>query len=146
MYEKLVENDQDLVGMIAYSIYKKHKQEFIKNYKKENNQKNPSTSKLQPFHTSCQLEFQLRKYRDESTTLVSALTNEIINLKKEEIKTILGTESKTKQFWLGVLQSLVASLIWVLIIAIIAFILWSMEHSPFDAIKSIINKENIITK
>ena len=34
LYSKLVRDDDDIIGMVAYGIYKKHKIEFIESVKK----------------------------------------------------------------------------------------------------------------
>lgn len=35
IYSKLVEDDADIIGMVAYGIYKRHKIEFIDSIRKE---------------------------------------------------------------------------------------------------------------
>jgi nitrogen fixation-related uncharacterized protein len=43
----------------------------------------------------------------------------------------------------GVSQSIVANFIWYLFFIILALYLWSLEHGPFETLKSIMDKSRI---
>lgn len=140
VYEKLVQSDKDYVGMLAYSIYKKQKQEFIKEHIINNGGDIPCVEKIKSFHDLAIQPTQIDMYRKQATSLTKELTNEIISTKKSDIKDFIDNNLKNKGFWpymLGVSQSLIANIIWLILIAIVAVILWSMEHGPFETIKSI---------
>lgn len=50
IYEKLVPDNNDIVGLIAYGIYKRKKIEFIKQYIAENDGTDPGESIIHDFH------------------------------------------------------------------------------------------------
>jgi len=140
VYEKLVQSDKDYVGMLAYSIYKKQKQEFIKEHIINNGGDSPCAEKIKGFHDIAIQPTQIDMYRKQAISLTKELTNEIISTKKTDIKDFIDSNLKNKGFWnymFGVSQSLIANIIWLILIAIVAIILWSMEHGPFETIKSI---------
>lgn len=60
IYEKLVTAEDDLVGLIAYGIYKKHKIEFITKIKEEQ-QRDPIDEECHAFFISSTTETQLGK-------------------------------------------------------------------------------------
>ena len=70
IYEKLVTSDDDLTGLIAYGIYKKHKIEFIAKIKDEES-RNPTDEECQSFFIASSTESQLKKYRDQAETILA---------------------------------------------------------------------------
>lgn len=58
IYEKLVTSGDDLVGLIAYGIYKKYKIEFITKIK-ENQGRKPTDEECQTFYAASTTESQL---------------------------------------------------------------------------------------
>jgi hypothetical protein len=143
VYEKLVETDKDYVGMLAYSIYKKQKQEYIKEYRLTHNGDRPNQEEVKNFHSLAIQPSQLEMYRKQAKDLTQGLTNAIINSKKTDIKDFIDGHLNKKGFWpymFGVSQNLVANIIWLIIVGIVAFILWSLDHGPFEVLKEIINR------
>ena len=49
IYDKLVTDDADIAGAIAYSLYKKEKQAFIENFKQQYD-KDPEEEDIASFH------------------------------------------------------------------------------------------------
>lgn len=141
VYENLVKDDKDIVGMLAYSIYKKQKQETIKEFIISKNGTRPSSTDLESFHNLATQRTQLEMYRKQATDLTQGLANSLLKAKQNDIKEIIdGHLSKPKGFWTYmycVSQSLVANFLWFLIFIIIAVYLWSLEHGPFETLKSI---------
>ena len=84
----LVNGDDDLIGLIAYSLYKGHKIEFIENI--ENGHKRcPTTEEFEAFNMSASTEGQLEKYRDAAEKLLLTLalntTQDAIDDKLQEL-------------------------------------------------------------
>lgn len=50
LYSEFVVNENDMIGHISYSLYKSNKIEYIKQYKIDNEDKNPTESDLEAFH------------------------------------------------------------------------------------------------
>ena len=71
IYSKLVSSEDDVEGMIAYGIYKRHKIEFITNYKEMNGGAAPSDKDMDSFFISSTTDSQLEKYRKLAGALLS---------------------------------------------------------------------------
>jgi hypothetical protein len=100
IYENLVKEDKDIVGMLAYAIYKKQKQETIKEFILNNNGARPSESDLESFHNLASQRTQLEMYRKQATDLTQSLTNSLLKAKQKDIKEIIdGHLLKHKGFW-----------------------------------------------
>lgn len=136
VYELLVTGDKDFVGMLAYSIYKKQKQEYIVDFIK-NKGVRPTVEDLKEFHKFATQKTQLKMYKDRATVLTQDLTSLLLSQKIENVLSNLKNG-----FWRGVGQNLFANFIWLLILALVAFILWSHDHAPLDALKEMIDNNN----
>ena len=68
IYEQLVQSEDDVSGIISYSVYKRQKIKFIKNYKDKYG-KDPDENDLLSFLEISTSSQQLDFYRSESTVL-----------------------------------------------------------------------------
>lgn len=59
----LVESDSDMIGHIAYSIYKAEKISWIDGYKKAHDGKEPTEAEFKKYHESCCSELRISNYR-----------------------------------------------------------------------------------
>lgn len=82
IYSKLVRDDDDIIGMVAYGIYKKHKIEFIESVKKERNRE-PNQEEWHAFAISSNTDSQLDKYISQAD---STLASFVMNSAREQIK------------------------------------------------------------
>lgn len=131
MYEKLVESEEDFIGIVAYSIYKRQKQVFLKEQESKGSKRvNPRA--MQQFLDLASSESQIKLYREQAAKLTKEFTVALLDEKKEEIFYYALEKIGKKGFWgfmYGVSQSLVANLIWLGLLAIIALILWKQGNS-----------------
>ena len=72
IYSQLVKDQNDVVGMLAYSIYKQHKIEFIEDFKKKKNAA-PTDSDIENFIMSSVTPSQLEKYRESANAVLSEI-------------------------------------------------------------------------
>lgn len=100
IYKDLVSDNNDIVGHIAYSIYKREKIDHIEDLKKNNNGADPTFEDLAPFR------MMAGKRKSEYTEAAQRVLQKYI--------TDVGIEYEKANhgFLYGVLQSLVANLIW----------------------------------
>lgn len=117
IYKKLVKENEsganhDIIGYIAYSIYKREKIQYIESFK-EDNGRDPKFEDLGSFRT-----LSNKKVEEYKTTAQKVLQSYAVNL---------GIEANKKEhgFWYGVFQSLVASLIY---IAFTIFIYFAVKN------------------
>lgn len=125
IYSKLVSGRDDVVGMLAYSIYKQHKIEFIEDFKKSKNGTAPTDSDIENFIMSSVTPSQLDKYRESAVTILSetvadAVQDELSNIDydfKKSMEPVVKkhTYSAGKTILLNVIGSFVFSIILVII-------------------------------
>lgn len=148
---KIVENEKDIAGMIAYYSYKDHKVRFCQSIKKEHN-RSPTEDELNIFLLSIddnyidKLRIQanrfLKIFVEESAeeiikNEVKKANDEIEKTEAQNNKELKMALSVTKQpgYWYGVSQGIVASFCFVIIIGILAFMLSSVSIDVVGAAK-----------
>lgn len=97
VFQKLTENDQgfDLESIVAYTLYKKHKIEFIDQIKSRY-QRDPNDQEWETFHTQCELESSLQGYRNQATIVVSDLLNIALGTEISSLEDQALLDSKVK--------------------------------------------------
>lgn len=137
VYSKIVENDNDLIGHIAYSLYKASKIKYIENFKKEHNDALPTEQDLESFHRvsltiipalRIQAEQILSSFIDftleESISEIEQkMLGEQEGILKEIIQPIIPTPPKGPWdgFWMAVLVKGVQAIIVAIILFLIVF-------------------------
>lgn len=82
IFSRLVEDKNDLVGLIAYGIYKQHKIEFIQSFKDENDGQEPSEDDYKSFAMASCTDASISQYRKTAEILLQQLT---LTAAREEI-------------------------------------------------------------
>ena len=100
VFQKLTENDNgqfNLQSIVAYTIYKKHKIDFI-NQIKSRHQRDPNELEWQTFHTQCELPSSLQGYRNQAAIVVADLLNVALSgeIKALEEQALLESIVNTK--------------------------------------------------
>lgn len=148
IFSRLVEDENDLIGLIAYGLYKQHKIEFIKSYKSQHPEDEPTDEDCEAFAIASCTEIQLNQYRDSAENLLQRLTLEAA---REEIDVFEGDMLRQYQeeirnavkevqpkWWHSVLWSLLASFVFSLIVAIGFFLGSTTEKGTVETIKTTI--------
>lgn len=139
-FSQIVANDNDFIGFFAYTIYKKNKIEYIEQFKKDNSRPPTDKELLKWQYEEC-TNSKKKNYRSLAENKVNKFINELRgdkekDLKKEKEKNDerkkeldrmerniknrdkycnMKPYSKICQFFLGVSQSFVATLIYVVL-------------------------------
>jgi hypothetical protein len=113
IYSKLVKDENDMLGHIAYSLYKRQKIEFIKDKEEENNGQPPTDQQLRDFQEFAGSESQLELYRNKAINLSQIFLQTTLNEDLEKQKEEFLNRYSPPGFWWGVLQGIVASFIFV---------------------------------
>ena len=95
VYKLLVHRDDDLVGQIAYAIYKQQKIEKITRFTTQNNRP-PSDDELTSFMENAESETQLRFYNDRAVSILKDFLEQSLTTEIDEIKAQLKDEYDTK--------------------------------------------------
>lgn len=132
IYSKLVEDDTDVIGHIAYALYKEQKIKYIDNKKKGDDSKHLSEEDWQHFNEVTCTEENIQRYRLQATEILQNFVDDAL---RETIKQIESDAKKNqaeilsdiiqplkpKGWWYGFLQSVAGALAFMLLAAGIAF-------------------------
>ncbi|TOA28225.1 hypothetical protein, partial [Vibrio parahaemolyticus] len=86
IYDQLVDSEDDIHGIISYSVYKRQKIQFIKDFKAKNDGNDPSEGDLKPFNDLSMSDAQLEFYKSEATVLTKSFLENVLeaDLKERE--------------------------------------------------------------
>jgi len=131
IYEKLVEGKNDIIGHIAYSIYKEEKINYVK--KKAEGTGEVTDEILKSFHEISSSRSSLESYRIKAEIFMQAFFDNTFQEMKEDLE-IQATENQsnilediiaplTSGFWKNVLAGLLSAFIFAFLLAGLAFII-----------------------
>lgn len=92
LYIQIVEDENDMIGHIAYSLYKTEKINFIKTFKENHQNKLPTEAELDLFHIAS--KGHIPALRIQAEQLLSNFTGIALNESIAEIETKLLVEQK----------------------------------------------------
>lgn len=137
IYSRLVEGKGDIIGYIAYALYKDAKIEYINRYKKEHNGKEPDEDDLEPFHDITSTNASVESYKYVASGILQAfldntleetkaqiednLNKNHIGLIKKAIKPIIPP-SKKRAYFDGVAQSVLGAIAFMIIMCALVFL------------------------
>ncbi|WP_017495059.1 hypothetical protein [Flavobacterium sp. WG21] len=149
IYSKLVEQDSDLIGHIAYSLYKKSKIEYIE--KKKSEGETLTDIQLMPFNDFSSSESSIDSYKIKAELILQGFIENIleeelkntkeqaVNQQSEILKEII--KPITPNFMSGVWQNVVAALIISAIIALFALIINFTTNGFLDTMGKLFDVE-----
>ena len=136
IHQKIVNDDADVLGAIAYSIYKKEKQQFIENFKAKNG-KDPEEDDIAKFHEIISTDSNIERFRMQASGILQDFVNSTLSDTIHDIEEVckenhleqigkviapLKPKSKGKRFWGGVLQSVAGAFLFAVLVAAFSFI------------------------
>lgn len=142
IYTELVKNEDDILGIIAYSLYKRQKIEYIKGFKAKHG-RDPTDTDLLSFHEISNSPFQLQTYRNQADKLAQDFLTITLETRAEELeqyyekKVVNEIKSHKPNYWIGVSQGVVASVIFVLLLGLLVIFTWSLNQGPRQVIEQI---------
>ncbi|MFG0766844.1 hypothetical protein ACF8Q9_08215 [Pseudomonas sp. TYF_15] len=84
VYEQLVEGEDDIVGQLAYCLYKQSKQQYLKAFESRNDRR-PTDAELRN-HVDCAEIPALGMYRDKATRMVEELLAQAAQEQQDELE------------------------------------------------------------
>lgn len=143
IYSQLVHDAGDLVGLIAYGLYKRDKIEFIAKYKANHSQE-PNGEAFKAFHEFSTTDGRLASYRKQAEDILATFSAEMLEEQAAEIQAEYDSQltEELKQahpFWQGVWQNLIAGMMSLAIVALLFVVIWSLRIGPSDVIGQIFN-------
>ena len=123
VYDRLVHDDRDITGQVAYGIYKKSKREFIRKKQAELGVTIIHDDVVEEFYAN-QTDYTLELYRKHAQLLTREFIDETTREEVAKERQLLEQEHSRAykkladavkpSFWYGVLQGIVASFLFVL--------------------------------
>lgn len=130
-YSSIVQGSDDLVGFVAYSLYKQDKLEFITKHQLDTGSA-PTDSEVMAFCRTSSLPGPVSAYRAKATYLLSEMYDDLLEETVTEIEEQYKAEmvaelKKTHPFWAGVWQHLMAGLMSWAIIGFVILVLYGHQ-------------------
>jgi hypothetical protein len=85
-YKTLVENDNDLIGLIAYSLYKQEKFEFVADHKAANDGDEPSDDQMETYCRTANLASRIAGYRSKAGVLLQNIYQTTVETAVENVQ------------------------------------------------------------
>ena len=114
-FSALVQDDEDLVGHVAYSLYKRDKLKFCETERVRTAA--PATHQtVDAFIRSCNLDTRISAYRAEAERLLEHMTEYVLEdaiekVKREHQELLVRKLSESKSWWRSIAENLLGSLV-----------------------------------
>lgn len=169
MYDKLVSSDDDIVGLLAYGLYKRHKRNFIINHTKKHGNR-PNQEEMENFMTSASSQLERYKKEGEDVFLrsvgnavqqeyeksdehkklvekvVAAAQAEVGKVEKSYERAVDKIVSKHSFRWYSTIGlNLVATVLFSLFLGLGYFLLHTSEKGTNDTMKQLIGQSSTET-
>jgi hypothetical protein len=135
IYDQLVDSEDDIHGIISYSVYKRQKIQFIQDFKAKNN-RDPDDMELQQFISLSTSETQLDFYRNQATALSEQFLNTVLQADLDERESYFSARVHAElnnikpRHLLDVIKGALGSFLFVLLTGFLYFAVWSLSTSP----------------
>ena len=145
IHTKLVADENDLVGLIAYGLYKQEKLSYIEKYKNEHGGRKPTNLEIEQYTKTAELHIE--SYKE----IASSRINQIFEMLYKEQADRLEHEylDKTKEtldklqphgWWYGFFQGIASSFAFTLFLGMVILLLLYSQYGLGWLIQDIIQK------
>ena len=134
IYSRLVNDKSDMIGHIAYSLYKAEKISWIEGHKRNNDGREPTEEEFKSFHEACCSDERINSYRDMATSILQEFMGGSTDMMAEQVAREVSDkvtqhinnniaplmpkrESMVSRYGHGIAQSILAAVI-------LAFAIW----------------------
>lgn len=141
-YSSLVQGDADLVGLVAYALYKRDKLKFCDQFKAKNS-RSPDDAELSIFIYGSNLDTRLQGYRAEAEKLLETLTEfqleDAINQLQADFNEKLATKlSEAKSWGRSILEALLGSVVVAVVWAAVVLALYTNKVGWTEILRDIV--------
>lgn len=143
MYSKLVNDKDDITGLIAYALYKQQKIEFFQNVRKENGGQEPTEEAIKAFIQSSSTEYQIKSYRERAENMLNeivvSVTGEQIKQASDEMlkdyeNRITTAVKKANPWWISLVLNIVGALLFSGLVTLVLFLGNYSERTAKNAV------------
>ena len=85
IYSRLVKDKSDMIGHIAYSLYKAEKVSWVEGHKKANGGKEPTETEFKKYHEACCSEQRINNYRAMATSILQEFMGGSTDMMAEQV-------------------------------------------------------------
>ena len=85
IYSRLVQSESDMIGHIAYSLYKAEKVSWIEGHKKDNGGKEPTEMEFRKYHEACCSEHRINSYRSMASGILQEFMGGSTDMMAEQV-------------------------------------------------------------
>lgn len=144
IFKQLVSNDDDFVGMVAYTLYKRQKIEWIARFVGEQ-QRPPNDLEIEAgFISFSTMPSQLQSYREQAVQLLDCFLDNALSDKLEEateqIRDAAIVQAVKKTFGQSVWENIVAGLAASLITLGAGLLAWFSLQGPESLLRQALEK------
>lgn len=131
VFEELVETNEDLIGLVAYSLYKQHKRDWLIRFR-ETQGISPSSRELNAFLLGVLLPEQVSKYRQAAAAALVDYAQAFVLAEEprireeaitERIASAAGQIESAGRWYRQILPGIAAAAIWTLFLIGLALLL-----------------------
>lgn len=133
-YTTLVQGENDLVGLIAYSLYKSDKLDFVAKHHADTGSA-PTSAEVLVFCRSATLAGPVSAYRAKATYLLQEMYDDLLEDKVAELqrdyqRDLVAELKQAHPFWEGVWQHVIAGIAITAFLGLVAVIYYG-SHAGF---------------
>lgn len=145
IFNKIVPYDGDFIGIIAYTIYKRQKIEWIKDFKKNNNDTDPTPDQIEEgFSKVSNLPSQIEAYRQQAVQFLDEFLDEALEQKvtqaREEAKNEEIVKAVKKSWTRNIAENLIAGIVGTLLTLSATGLIWVATQGPERLLREAISK------
>ena len=138
IYSQLVEDRADIIGHIAYALYKEDKIEYITKFKQENGNIELTEEDLKPFNTISSTQSSLDKYRFVAACIMQTFLSNTLDESKKDVEDYMNQNHLAlmediikpikpipiwKSYMHGIIQSVIGAFVFMLLLCSLIFLL-----------------------
>jgi|SRR5471032_476805 len=144
IYNRLVEDESDVLGGVAYAVYKRQKIEYVERIQK-NTDRLPNELELMFFHEHSNSGMQIESYKGQAMELVKSFLDTALSEEMKDLSDLYSDKSRQEvsklkpRFWFGVAQSVVGSVAFVFAVGALVMFTWSLNQGPRQVIENVFN-------
>ena len=149
IYSKLVQSESDMIGHIAYSLYKQEKVSWIEDHKKACGGKEPTETEFKRYHEACCSGQRINNYRIMANSILQEFMGGSTDVVAEQVAREVSSkvtqhindnianripepESMGSRYFHGIAQSILAAVIlavviWLLIVVVSKFSIGDLQ-------------------
>lgn len=149
IYSKLVPDNDDLVSLVAYALYKRSKIEYIESFKAEHGGVDPQEEYFANFALSSCAPSSLEGYRNQAELLLQKMTltaarEEISEFEQNMLKNYRteidsAVRKHSPKLWHSILASIIGAVIFSFAVALGSFLAKTSERSNVELLTNAVN-------